>query len=443
MIRDKLQQRSSTNFPSSVVLRRREMPRRSSRGAPPPAAAVAAALPAAVAAPASARPTRSTGGASSRASGKRPMTPTPRICNPPPEAHENVAGRRLAMNQAWAHTIRQMKKAEREHGHSSLAPTDAVWQPDACSTRVMDQHIRRPNRTLWFFGNSVSRIQFFAVHAILTSQGRQSNGVASNVSLLEQVENCGRGGEWHGKRPGQGTTCHGPCSCSLDVPGHPSLQRLQFVWQQKTFDNTLAQALIGNYSNLPVRAHDIVIINTGLDVALDVLRRSFTHKKTWGVNSIGRLCEFKGNYTYFEGRWRRDLHANARRLAHAMLSAWRVERRVFWRTSTPACYNKSKLSAFDAHSHVNPMLAENDAIVSKILRSLGAPVLDIRGIDLEINGCNTWRAGGVENENHCRCQSYVDHTGLHPGPQLAARQVARLLTATDAQCQLPGGPTIS
>lgn len=353
------------------------------------------------------------------------------ICNPMPEALE---GRRLAIHQAWRRTITHMMNAEREHGNTF---TDAKWHPDTCEPHAANGRAVQGNRTLWFFGNSVTRIHFFAAHAILSSQGRRTHGLASNVSLIDQILHCGKGGEWHGKRPGQGTSCLGPCSCSLDVPGRSSIRRLQFVWQQKTFDNILAQALVGNYSKLPVRAGDMVVINTGLDGAFEVLKRSFTHKKTWGIGAHGQLCEFKGNYSYFEGRWRRELRVNAQRLAQSMLAAWRVGRRVFWRTSTPACFNSSSRTQFGAKTHLNPMLAENDAAMSATLRSLGAPVLDLRAIDVDINSCKAWRDQSLEAENNCRCQGYLDLTGLHPGPQLAARQIARLLAATDEHCHSP------
>jgi hypothetical protein len=351
-------------------------------------------------------------------------------CHPRPE----VVGRRLAMHAAWAHTIWQWKKAQHEQGGALTPPADATWQPDACEPHTAGGRSVERNRTLWIFGNSVSRIHLFAAHAILRSQEQSHDGV-SNVSILDQVTLCGKGGEWHGKRPGQGTTCDGPCSCSLEVPGRRL--RLRFVWQQKTYDKVLAQALVGNYSKLPVQAGDTVLINTGLDGAIEVLKRSFTRKKTWGVTDRGKLCEFRGNFSFFEGRWRRELAANARLLSQAILAAWKTGRRVFWRTSTRSCSNDTSRNQIFSSRKINQMLEENDAQMTATLQSFGIPVVDMLAIDRDLNGCPKRPGEDSEALRYCRCRGFLDHTGFHPGPQLASRQIARLLSATDSHCLLP------
>lgn len=157
-------------------------------------------------------------------------------------------------------------------------------------------------------------------------------------------------------------------------------------------------------------------------------KRSWTKKKTWGLTPKGHLCEFQGNYTYFYARWQRELHANSQRLAAAMLAAWKRGIRVFWRTTTPSCSNQS------IYTYVNPLLNESDAIVRSTLVSRGAPLLDLRGIDIELNRCHDVEGQNEAAVNRCRCRGYIDHTGLHPGPQLASRQIARLLSLTDMHC---------
>ena len=351
------------------------------------------------------------------------------------DASEAAAGRRLLMSQAWMHTIHEMKKAQRESGTNSLVPTGAAWQPDACEPRAADGRAIERNRTLWFFGNSVTRIHFFAAHALLSTQ-ELSRGAVSNVSILDQITHCGKGGEWKGRRPGQGMSCVGPCSCSLEVPGRAGW-RLQFVWQQNTFDETLAKVLVGEYPRLPVAAGDMVIMSTGLDGVIETLKRAYTHKKTTGIDANGQPCRFRGNFSDFEARWRHTTQAAAPRLARAMLAAWRAGRRVFWRSSTPSCSSSIRGGDIFSPRVVNSMLAQYDAVLTAALTSLGAPVLDLRAIDMGVNDCDAREDD--EAVNRCRCKGYLDKTGLHPGPQLAGRQVARLLAATDSRCRAAEG----
>ena len=66
--------------------------------------------------------------------------------------------------------------------------------------------VAQTNRTIWFLGNSVSRIHYFAALALL-------NGDAA-ASIDEQVTLCGRGGAWGGRRPGQGSA-----ACAQAIAG--------------------------------------------------------------------------------------------------------------------------------------------------------------------------------------------------------------------------------
>ena len=56
-------------------------------------------------------------------------------------------------------------------------------------------------------------------------------------------------------------------------------------------------------------------------------------------------------------------------------------------------------------------------------------MIDMRELEAAASGCR---------EMACLCNGYVDSTRLHPGPLLAAQQVARLLTRTDKYCKLRG-----
>ena len=75
---------------------------------------------------------------------------------------------------------------------------------------------------------------------------------------------------------------------------------------------------------------------------------------------------------------------------------------------------------FNDPAFVNSMLAQNDALLTAALTALGAPVLDLRAIDMGVNECDAREDD--EAVNKCRCKGYLDRTGLHPGPQLAGRQ---------------------
>lgn len=334
------------------------------------------------------------------------------------------------MNQAWAHTIRHIKKLQLREGTS--IPADAVWRPGAC-LRARRSNESEDFSTIWFFGNSVSRIHSFATQSMLNF----ADGRASNTTILEQVAQCGKGGDWKGRRPGQGLTCNGPCTCTLQVPSRAL--RITFVWQLNTFDDTLAKALTGRDSRLRILPGDIVFLSSGLELILDVVKRSFTSKKSRGAD--GQLIH--GNFSYFTAQWRSRLETDARSLAATVESAWHSGRRVFWRTSTPDCSDANASFARNAPSSVaqipsrsrymNDMLAQNDGVVRAALEERGLPVLDLSIIDQALNGCH-----GMSDLilAKCRCTGFLDHTGLHPGPSLASRQVSRLLGSADAQCAL-------
>lgn len=158
-------------------------------------------------------------------------------------------------------SLLQVRPASSDAGAAHPSFADVV----ACNASALSlsQHPRLQEHvnatTIWFVGNSVSRIHFFAALASLSGDGEQK-------SLAEQINMCGRGGEWRGRRPGQGTSCLGPCSCSAVLPGGG---RLSFVWQQRTFDKVIGPALLGEVASIPIRAGDVVFINAGLDNVVD------------------------------------------------------------------------------------------------------------------------------------------------------------------------------
>ena len=186
------------------------------------------------------------------------------------------------------------------------------------------------NHTLWFLGNSVSRIHFFAALAMLSGEGEPKQ-------IEEQVRMCGKGGEWRGRRPGQGVSCLGPCACSATVPGGG---RLAFVWQQRTFDKMLGPALLGELalSGLRVQAGDLVFFNAGLDNVVDCAKKAFT-KKTKAIR-LGQLVgdNLTRHAATQKVKWNESLQEDAPRLARALAAAQHMGRRVFWRSSSPVCF---------------------------------------------------------------------------------------------------------
>jgi hypothetical protein len=133
-------------------------------------------------------------------------------------------------------------------------------------------------RNIWYVGNSVSRIHYFATLALLRGDGVMT-------SIDEQIAQCGRGGEWRGARPGQGTSCLGPCSCASNVSvndeGHPyNVHTVGFVWQQRLFDDALPSLLAGSFTQVPIRPGDLVVLNAGLDDLVHTAKRHHAHVPT-------------------------------------------------------------------------------------------------------------------------------------------------------------------
>ena len=329
---------------------------------------------------------------------------------------------------------------------------------------VADAHASK-NATIWFMGNSVSRIHFFAALAMLSGEGEQK-------SLSDQIQMCGRGGEWKGRRPGQGVSCLGPCACSATLPGGG---RLAFVWQQRTFDKVIGPALRGEIGldGNTIKAFDIVFVNVGLDNVVDTAKKSYTKK-----NVAIRMGQLTGeNLTRHAASvkqlWNESVQADSVRLAEALSLAQQAGRRVVWRTSSPVCFQPEYVTNWGmATRTVNAMVAFSDAVVTAAVVARAVPVFDLLRFDHELlcggiasGGRDDGHGGGAghgrgdhghDSGGHdsggqgnalsaadrdpdessaaavtaCRCLGYgMDSTRLHPAPATATWQVERMLRA--------------
>ena len=299
----------------------------------------------------------------------------------------------------------------------------------------------RTNGTLWLFGNSVTRVHFFAALALLN--GGRLKGIE------EQKVLCGRGGESHGRRPGQGVSCLGPCSCSVQL-SHGGF--LTFVWHQRMHhpEDELVRALTRDdhedsapssrndtsLRTLRIRAGDAVLINVGLDDIVQLSKKSFGKKRT----------TVKGNLSYFSALWRHgSLGIGAPRLAAAMAAARQRGRAVFWRSSTPICHPNSFITGWGLVSgpapggnlSVNGLLAESDETVAVAMKRQRVPVIPIDEIDhVSASACTSRTATSSSQSSLCQCASYLsDHTRIHPDPGQAREQVVGLFRAMQASCK--------
>lgn len=277
-----------------------------------------------------------------------------------------------------------------------------------------------PNRTIWFVGNSVMRVHFFATAALLGGAG------ISNVSKDEQIAQCGKGGVWGGRRPGQGHSCQGPCTCSVATPRG----RVAFVWQQKVFDATLPATLGGAHASTSIAPGDFVFLNAGLDDAVNALKLAFSKKGRLVRGPRGEPGYYTGNWTYFRQRWRDELAVAATSMARTLADARRRGVRAFWRSSTPLCQPPANRVTWGGLStaEVNAMVNHSDALASRALSAAGLAPLDMRAADVQLNGCRR-HEGNETAVVGCRCRGYTDSTRLHPGPELASRQVVTLLAS--------------
>ena len=318
---------------------------------------------------------------------------------------------------------------------------------------------------MWFFGNSVARVHYFAAIALL-------NGV-SMLGIDQQIALCGKGGEWHGRRPGQGLSCLGPCTCSADITG---LGRLVFVWQQRMYhtNDELIAAMHGRQprnGTIRIQRGDAVLVNMGLDDIVSLAKYASGKRRIRG-GSAPTLAQYLA-------RWQQALATEAPRLADAMSVAQNSGRAAFWRTSTPVCHEptfrthwgfltgprrhlpvpqrSSEVAASDPFNWttVNDLLAHSDASVVEQLHARDVPVVDMAQIDRSVvptlSGPSSVRVTTLCRQplslTHpraaarfaCRCSAYKgDHTNLHPDPRLAFEQVKQMFLQMSASCMKRG-----
>ena len=346
------------------------------------------------------------------------------------------------------------------------------------SSLAWPSHSFGPWRTLWLFGNSVARIHFFALVALLN--GHTYKGIAL------QIEQCGRGGAWKGRRPGQGISCLGPCHCSEAIIGGG---RIVFVWQQRLHHETddLIRALDGKAKTgdaIRFLPGDVVIVNTGLDDVATMGKYISGKRRTRSQAPFNQSSE--SSLAYWRQRWASSLELNAPALAAAMARCRdRFGVATFWRTSTPVCHGESytthwglragkyvtavdvgtgaamprtqsgaaeqtrakhvkRIASEAAHETSNPMetdlhglqtvnglLAYGDGRVREHMEIFGVPVIDMELIDAAAGLCFERASLPV-----CRCRGYhADMTNIHPDPELAHQQIRLLLNVVSDMCR--------
>ena len=323
-----------------------------------------------------------------------------------------------------------MLTAHVRNAGASTARTELQQAINSCES---GNHSSGRNRSVWFIGNSVTRHHFFAAIALLKS--RDPSAVDFVEDRKQQIQVCGRGGQWKGHRPGQGL-CYGPCSCSQTLPWMDGLSfvRLVFVWQQKNFDGYLSDLLVDaaarrKYALLEGSPGpgDLVLVNVGLDGVADTLKRGLTNKRL----SRAEVREGPRNLTRFLKRWRDQLPSQAANLAAAMQNAQRAKMRVIFRATSAICPTAKEPDQW-GHvpiSTVNGYLAESDLTFRAAFAQRSVPFFDMLGADVE-DGCKDAvrvTASVRANRNTsiaCACRNYAD--SLHPTGPRGARQLAEL-----------------
>ena len=217
-----------------------------------------------------------------------------------------------------------------------------------------------------------------------------------------------------------------------------------------------------------VRAPPSACPRRGLDfcsVRLAAAKKSFTRKAGSCVRASGASIQnASAGDAYRQScvadmrrRWNQSAHTDAADLAAAVAAARRKGRRVYWRTSSPICFEPTFVTNWGMATHeLNAMLRYSDRLVSTAMRARSVPTISLRAIDRDVLRCGRAAAssgGGAlelslrqlqpeKNETAmtaCRCQGYgMDSTHLHPAPATAAAQVERLLRA--ASCTAPPTP---
>ena len=151
-------------------------------------------------------------------------------------------------------TIEQTKH---DHAPAVMATptTGIIIIEEQQNTPLLFPNNNTQNQTLWFLGNSVSRIHAFVAGMIL------SDGEVPGISREKQKQICGRGGKYGGTRESQGN-CNGVCGCIISKKSQP---KVGFIWQQRISDAQLRKVLLGSDETYKVQQGDIIVLNVGLD----------------------------------------------------------------------------------------------------------------------------------------------------------------------------------
>ena len=231
------------------------------------------------------------------------------------------------------------------------------------------------NETLWFLGNSVSRIHAFAAAAML------SKGNVTIVSRQDQKILCGAGGSFGGSRPGQGK-CYGTCGCMV-----PNTQpKIGFIWQQRYFDMQLRNILLGKDEHYIIREGDTVILNMGLD---DI--------------NIG------------PNRWRESIVTEAPNLVQTIEDASASGRRVVFRYTTLLCTGFGSSWFGTSYDDANQRIQSSNQLLQSYLESNSIMHMSVQ-------------------EN---CTNNADH--VHPNMEMATQQVQQMMDYISEHSLTSGG----
>ena len=276
------------------------------------------------------------------------------------------------------HAAKQAKHKPRRHEETRQSNTTLSESHWKCLV----------NRTVWFFGNSVVRMWYFALQSLLTG--------GTIPTRKQQMRMCGRGGKRKGTRPGH-PPCPGPCSCAAS---HKNV-RLAMVWYQELEDADVREVLLGRKAVTPVEdpehaapvagtrgawvgANDVVFMQTGFD---DVVSG---------------------------GSWENRVRAGAPQAAGAAHQMRQNGVQVLWVLVTHVCGNGWHLTK----TAVNQRVGRTNVLLSQALSAAPGPSANRSASPVPtVSLC----------PSRCKCPQYADE--VHPGNLLAKEHVLHFLGA--------------
>jgi hypothetical protein len=256
------------------------------------------------------------------------------------------------------------------------------------------------DRKIWLLGNSVSRAMYFG--AISELNNTDAPGRAAQKKL------CGTGGASHGAKAGEECSGAGCSGCFSD--------QLSFAWQERIFDQPLADKLLTDTARI-IKPRDIVIINVGLDEICDPQR-----VPAWLSTAV----------------------RHAPLLAALASTAISTGVNVLVRSNTPLVdrsaapdskYSPKPPCQPGNATPENMQLRVENAVLQASMEGQSVPWIDTNRVMAKLNGC-------VQVENHteltpgwvdtagwwdeaCLTGHYEDH--VHPDPEYAQRLAAAVL----------------